>query len=583
MFKPVSRQRPSRQPIAHVHVDTASRRLSAETQLRFSELYHAAVIERIGQNFDAAFELFNEAARINPHSAETYYELAQLYQDVAGQDSARLFHMADSLLQLSVQMAPYNKYYKLALVTSYTQQGRYAESIPLAREIALSDPTAENYLQLENLCELAEDYEGALFALSHLERIEGKSLENSLYQFRAYQQLGKETEGFRVMEDLCRAYPTELRYRVKMGDLYYSGGHEEMALATYNDVLTVDPDNDAAQYAMLDYYLQKGDTAHFNALMPRYLLNSRAPDYDKEVLFAGFVFDNGLESPLVIRLFDQILFVAEPNPRLVRFCAEYLGEGTEALPAMRNYYQRILEVAPSYDRVRLQALQLAINDNDDDAILRLCREGHTFNPTSAVYYFIEGNTLIQQEKIDEALEVLDNGTEYASDQSDPYIISLLYATRGQLLVEMDETEEGYAAFDSALVYNPHNNQLLYEYATLLALHGERLEQAETMINQALRSDGKNPLYLATYAYTLGSLGRVEQAREVIDSSILLVKEQADWGYNDEYGRIFDHAGDIYAGLGLTDEAVNFWKQSLEITTDPELQQIIQKKVRQRRI
>lgn len=553
-------------------------KLSDMDALRFSELYHAAVVARVGQNFDAAFELFHEAARVNPYSAETFYELAALYQDVAGQDSSYLFSLSDSLLQRSISLSPDNIYYKIALIENYIKQGRYEESIPYAREVAIARPTAENYLRLENLCEMGDDYEGALFALSHLERIDGKSLENSLYQFRAYQQLGREAEGFRVMEDLCRAYPSELRYRVKMGDLYFTGGHEEMAIRTYHDVLTMDPDNDAAQFAMLDYYLQKGDSLHFNALLPTYLLNTRADDYEKELLLDGFIFDNGIDNPLVWTLFDKLLFQDQPDPLLVRYCAEYLGEGTEALAVLSPYYYRILEINPEYDRVRLQALQLAISQNQNEQILKLCVEGHAYNPTSAIYYFIEANTLIQEDRIEEALVALDNGTQYASDHSDPYIISLLYSTQGQLLVDMGEMNEGFAAYDSALVYDKNNPELLYEYATLLALQSEKLDKSEDMIKQALTLEADNPLYLATYAYVLYSLEKIEKAKDTIDRALHLAKEQPDWGQNPDYGRILDHAGDIYFDIGQAAEAVTYWKQAIAQTDDPDLQQNIEQKI-----
>lgn len=555
----------------------------AEQRLRSGELYRAGLIARVGENFDAAFEIFTEAMRVNPHSAEIAYELALLYGDVAGQDSSRLFHMADSLLHVCVRLAPANKFYKIALIDNYTKQGRYTETLGLAKEVADVNPTAQNYLRLERLCELAEDYEGALYALDRLERIEGPSLENSLYKFNAYKQLGQEDQGFRAMEDLCRAFPTELRYRVRMGDLYYSGGQEDMALATYQDVLTLDPGNDAAQVAMLDYYLQKGDTANFNALVPVFLLNPRAGSYEKENLLEGYILENGLESEAVSRVLGKVLFADKPDRDLVNVCATFLGYGAESVPTLAAHYERLLQIDPLQDRVRLKLLQTHNENGDADAILRVCREGRLYAPSNAVYYFLEGVTLAHQGALDEALDILDDGTQYADEATVPSVIGMLYSSRAEILLEKDEWEEACAAYDSALVYDPGNPDYLANYATVLTESGEQLEKALDMSRHAVDAAPHDPLYLATYAYALACLERYEEAVDVADSAMYYGAQAPDWETNPEYGRLLDHSGDTYYHLGLTGDAVRLWQQSLSRIEDPEIRSMIQQKIRRRRL
>lgn len=555
--------------------------MSYEEKLRFNELYNAGVVACVGQDFDAAFELFHEAARINPHSASAAYELARLYQDVAGQDSNRLFHIADSLLLASVRLAPENKYYKIALIENYTKQGRYAESIGVAREVADAYPSTENYLRLENLCEMAEDYAGALYALEHLERLEGQSLENSLYKFWAYKQLGREAEGFKVMEDLCRAFPMELRYRVKMGDLYLAGGHEDIALATYRDVMTLDPDNDAAQYAMLDYYLQQSDSVNFAALLPTFLKNSRAPMAEKGYLMGGYLMDKGMESKAAANLYEKLLFEDKPKDDVVKLCAEFICEADET-QLFRPYIDRLLELNPSLEVLRIKALRQAIYDNDDEKILALCRAGRIYNPTNFSYYFVEGNTLAHQQRYEEALDILDDGTQYAAANTPPADIARLYAVRGQILFFLDEPEEAFAAYDSALVYDPNNPETLANYATELTQRGEQLEKALEMSRRAVQSNPDDPFFLGTYAYALACMERYEEARDVMDEALKNAPKNPDLEA-DEYGHLLDNAGDIYYRLGHTGDAVKFWQQSLSYIKDPDARTVIQQKVRRRRI
>lgn len=560
-----------------------SHKLGYEERLRFSELYHAGLVARVGQNFDAAFELFNEARRINPSSAETAYELAQLYQDVAGLDTAHFFPIIDSLLTSSVRLSPQNKYYKIALIESLTKQERYAETIELAREVAESSPTATDYLRLEKLCELAKDYEGAISALDHLERIEGKSLENSVNKFWAYRQLGRESEGYRVMEDLCSTFPTELRYRVSMGDLYLFCNHEDMALATYQDVLTLDPDNEAAQYAMLNYYQQQADSANFNALVRRYILNPRAADKEKEMLLANLLYDHGISSRAGKEMMVEILNADKPNPALVNVCAEYLRDELDAQPDLKPFFDRILQIDPLQSDIRKQLLRYAINSGNDDDILRLCREGHLYEPSEARYYYFEGLTLYRKNQTEEALDVFDDGTQYADENTPRQYIAMLYAERANILLDIGEFEEAFFALDSSLVYDPGNPEVLATYAESLLELDEQPEKALIMSQQAVDADPSDPFYLSTHAYALAELKRYEEAKVLSDSAMTIAARMPDIGESTYYGRLLDRAGDVYYHLGHTGEAVRIWQQALTNTRDPEIRSEIQRKIRRRRI
>ncbi len=581
VFKPPVVRRPAAKP-EQVSGSAHVKRLGLSDRLRFQELYNAGVVSCVGQNFDVAFELFSEASRINPRSASTAYELARLYQDVAGQDSARLFPIADSLLQASVRLDPENKYFKIALIENYQSQGRFEESIKLARDVADANPNLENYLRLEKLCEMYDDYEGTIYALEHLERLEGMSLENSLYRFWAYQKLGREDEGYRVMEDLCKAYPTELRYRVKMGDLYLFGGHEEIALATYNDVLTEDPNNDAAQYSMLDHLLQKGDSVAFAKLLPRFLSNPRASLVEREILMDGYLLDKGLESPDAIALYDSLLMAKTPTEDVVTLCSEFLGE-SDVTPVLKPYYHRVLHFNPTLNRVRIRALQLAYAEDENDSILSLCRAGRNYEPTNPRYYFLEGNTLARMERYDEALEILDDGTQYSAQGKDSVEIARLFAVRGEILSMLGDVYEAFAAYDSALVYNPDNPLTMANYATELSQNGEQFEKALDLSQRALQYDPEDPFLLGTYAYALSCLDRYDEARDAVDQA--LSKADSGVGVLDgaEYARLLDTAGDIYFHLGHTGEAVKLWQRALPYVDDDEVRGFIQQKVHRRRI
>ncbi|MDE6278409.1 MAG: hypothetical protein K2M05_00385, partial [Paramuribaculum sp.] len=68
----------------------------------------------------------------------------------------------------------------------------------------------------------------------------------------------------------------------------------------------------------------------------------------------------------------------------------------------------------------------------------------------------------------------------------------------------------------------------------------------------------------TYAWVLFKMRDYDRAREIIDKTL----ENSDEASAD----VLQHAGDIYFMCQLHDEAVEFWKDALELEPDNELLQ-----------
>ena len=77
------------------------------------------------------------------------------------------------------------------------------------------------------------------------------------------------------------------------------------------------------------------------------------------------------------------------------------------------------------------------------------------------------------------------------------MISQFYELVGDLYHQKKMSEKSYAAYDSALVYNPNNISALNNYAYYLSLEKIHLDKAEEMSYRTVKAEPQNGTYLVT--------------------------------------------------------------------------------------
>ncbi len=115
--------------------------------------------------------------------------------------------------------------------------------------------------------------------------------------------------------------------------------------------------------------------------------------------------------------------------------------------------------------------------------------------------------------------------------------------------------------------------LLNNYSYYLALRGERLQQAEELINRCLESNPDNPTFLDTRGWVLYRQGRIPEARKILQKALRLDK------YANE--EIMSHYVQVLLSLGEKNRAIKHLASWLDATenkmaAEQNLQQIMEK-------
>lgn len=547
--------------------------------LRFNEYFLEAIRQKEKEAYDAEYELLRAALDVCPDAPEGLYEMALLRLAAAGTADTLARAEGDSMLRRAVQLDPGNIHYKELLANHLARQGDYAGAIALYEEMTAQTPSVERLTILVGLQEESADFRGAVRTLDRLEQLEGKTEAYSLEKFKVYTMMNDNENAYAAIEALCAEYPTDLRYRVLLGDLYQQNGYHEMALAIYRDVLTLEPDNSYAQISLLAYYKTAGQDSLYDALVEQVVLNPHTQTEAKVEAMRGFIADTeaqGADSTRVLRLFRRALALPQEDRSLAELCAYYMVSIKLPPDSLAPVMRRILEIEPDYLRARLQLLNILLRKKDMAAVADLCRESELYDPSQLIFYYYEGMACLETGRYDDAIEALQRGTEHVDDQTDTEMASDLYAALGDTYHEAGQLPQAYAAYEKALELNADNLLCLNNYAYFLALEGKQLDKAEAMSRRTVEAEPDNATYLDTYAWILYRLKRYGQARTYIDETLRHADETA------ANASLFDHAGDIYYRCGERAEAVKFWIKASSLTDDEAERDALNRKIKRRR-
>ena len=541
--------------------------LAPEQQRKYDYFFLEAARLKIQKDYDAAFDLLQHCLTINPNASSALYELAQYYLFL------KKVPQGQAALEKAVENDPDNYWYSQGLANLYQQQDEKEKAATLLESMSVrfSDKLDPLYALLD-IYNRQEQYDKMIATLNRIEEKMGKNEQLSMEKFRIYLQMKDNKNAFHEIETLVAEYPMDSRYQVILGDVYMQNGKKEEAYNVYRKVLDAEPDNAMAMYSLASYYEATGQKELYQQQLDTLLLNKKVPSETKMNVMRQFVIQNeqdGKDSTRVINLFNRILEQEPDDADMPMLYAQYLlskGMNKEALPVLR----RVLEIEPVNTAARMTLLGEAVRKEDYADVIDLCEAGIETNPEMLEFYFYLAIAYNQAERTEDVITVCRKALTQITSDSKKEVVSDFYSILGDAYHTKDLNKEAYAAYDSALVYNPSNIGALNNYAYYLSVERRNLDKAEEMSYKTVKAEPNNATYLDTYAWILFEKGNYAEARLYIDDAM-----KNDGGKSDV---IVEHCGDIYYMTGDVDAALKYWKQALDMgSKSGTLKRKIQKK------
>ena len=541
--------------------------LTPEQQRKYDYFFLEAARLKAQKKYDAAFDLLQHCLTINPDASSALYELAQYHLFLKQVPQGR------AALEKAVANDPDNYWYSQGLANLYQQQDEKEKAVELLEGMSVRfSGKLDPLYALLDIYNREEQYDKVIATLNRIEGKMGKNEQLSMEKFRIYLQMKDNENAFREIESLVAEYPMDSRYQVVLGDVYMQNGKEEEAYNVYRKVLDAEPDNAMAMYSLASYYEATGQKELYRQQLDTLLLNRKVPSETKINVMRQFIVQNeqdGKDSTRVIGLFDRILEQEPDDAGMPMLYAQYLlskGMNGKAFPVLRQ----VLAIEPTNTAARMMLLGEAIRKEDYNDVIGLCEAGVETNPEMLEFYFYLAIAYNQAERTDDVISVCRKALTQTTADSKKEVVSDFYSILGDAYHMKDLHTEAYAAYDSALVYNPSNIGALNNYAYYLSVERRNLDKAEEMSYKTVKAEPGNATYLDTYAWILFEKGNYAEARLYIDDAMKNDGSKSD--------TIVEHCGDIYYMTGDVDKALEYWKQALEMGSESKtLKQKIRKK------
>lgn len=529
--------------------------ISDNDRKRFDYFFLEAVRQQNAGKLTAAFELLEHARSINPNAAEVYY-YESMFQAMMKRDSLALANM-----EKAVELNPDNQTYAEQLAQYYIANQQYDKAISAYELLYAHNHDNTDALRiLVQLYQQKKNFPNMLSTIERLETEEGESEQLALSKMRVYEMMGDQKAAYNSLKELADKHPLDMVYRVMLGNWLMQNNRQKEAYKYFIDVLKEEPDNAYAESSLYDYYNATHQEVLARQMLDRILMGDNTPVDTKIVMIRAFIQDNeahGGDSTQVLSLFDKVLAVPKPEEHIAELRAAYMSLKKMPQDSVNAAYMKVLDIAPDNAGARLQLVQSLWNAKKYDEVIAMTDQAQAYNPEEMVFYYFGGMAHYLKGDEESTLSTFKKGIAQVNDKSSPDLVSDLYMIMGDILNKKGLEKESFAAYDSCLHYKDDNVPALNNYAYYMSVNGKNLHQAEQMSFKTIKAEPKNGTYLDTYAWILFMEERYHEAKIYIDQAV------ANLDSTQNNNTVIEHAGDIYAMNGLTEEAMKFWQRSYD--------------------
>ena len=519
------------------------------------------------ERYDEAYELLEYCYAMDTTSAAIRYFLAPYYS-VLGNDS-----VARAMLESIVRENPDNEEYNDALVNQYARTGNWKAAITVYERIVnTAHSKSEIYKSLYTLYSNDNNYLKALETLDRIESLEGKSVDLTSRRLQQLMYLNRYEEMVEIIQREIADNPDETRFIAFLGETYTLMEKYDLAEETYNRILDETPDDAMALAALVELYAKTGNDADFCTTIEKLIKSEKAETQDRLTNLVHYIMykeetDSAYIKPFCLELlklpFDQLA--------LHETYAEYLeyknADKSEFIPVL----EKIMELDSENVAAIIKLLQYAIEDEDKEAVFKYADEALLYLPHKLELYFYKGFSQYLLGNKKESIATYKQGLEQRDSETTPSVIAAVFTSIGDTYHELDMKKESYAAYDSALVYDPYKPDVLNNYAYYLSLENRELQKALEMSRKTIEAEPDNLIYLDTYAWILFRLERYEEAKAYAEKIISLNEEMSSV--------VLHHIGDIFAKCGDIEQAATYWGKAREAGDDTK---ILNKKIKKRK-
>ena len=517
---------------------------------RYDYILSEALRQKYVGDLNEAATLFEKCIEIDSSRAVPWFELAQMYS-AAGMGSKSVQYASRA-----ARLDPGNYWYQLASGSLFTQYEMKDSAIIYFRRALKADSQAVevNGILAGLYAEKGETTKAdSLFRL--IDRDGALTPDMSLMMIYGLINQNKLNEAAASTEALLGRSPEETRYRALLADIYYEEGKKEKSDSIYRQIIEGNPEDIETQLIYLMSLVNRKEYSGISVFLDN-VFKSDIVERERKIAIAQrlagdsvFVMDN------TAILLDGLMVLEGRYPGDEEIMSlrpgvyEAAGMKDEAVKRLEEI---VREIKPGFwFRERLLILYADLKDYRKmyDLASVYSRENNR-SLLGKIYYAISAMELGEYEVADAELKK----ALILAGNNDEIRVQVLSMT-GDLKYRTKDLDGAYAVYEEALSLSPDDPLLLNNYAYFLAEGNRDLKKALKMAEKVMETEGTNPTYMDTYAWVLYKMKKYREAHRVMNAVFEAGGERDP--------ELLEHMGYIKKALGDCDDAIVYWKESLE--------------------
>lgn len=508
--------------------------------------------EKLLGNTEEAIQLYWKVLQKDDTNAACNYELARLYQQQNNLSKAIL--RAERAVELEEKNRIYNQLYARLL----EKEGNYRRAADLYAKLSPTYPDVEEiYTEWAYFLTKAGKEDAAIKVYNSLEKRIGVRESLSMRKYKLYVKLGKEKKAVQELEKLIEAYPKEAEYLIRLANYYSSNKALAQAKTLYQKALKLDPNNPTANMAMVEFFLQNGDTARYlNALLTTFD-NPNQEILSKVSTLKGLIEDleGGQLSPSyranIAALSEKLLQVHPNNSDVHALRGDVLFQQGQYQPASEQYEHAIRSTRNKLDLWR-QLLESLHRSGATTRLQKYANEFVELYPSQAYSYYYHGIALYQQKAYDQAIQELQQANDMGFNNMALQGNTLRYL--GRIYEAKEDVALAEKSYNEAILMQPNDAEIIHDYARSLIRRKTELPKAAELLAGIRAKHPNNPLFLVTEGWLAYQKTEYDAALQTLQAALDKAPQQSE---------ALERYGDVLFRTGRENEAVTYWQKALD--------------------
>ena len=369
-----------------------------ENQTKYIEALSPSLIGEPEESIRQLEEFIKE----DPTAAVAHYQLARLYEATDQAASAK------AAIQKATRLKPEVEWYWIVQAEMMRNYNEWTLCVEAYQNLIELRPDKSNYsISLAHCFLQLGNTEDCLKVLNELENSIGLQEEISLKRFQVYQALGDRASAEKELLRLADSEPENIDYLLKLARFYREEEQQELEIATYRKVLSIDSTNTQARIQLTE--LSTSDGSQLLNELSAIIKDPEASIDLKVRKLVPFLQAVNSDVPEETRQLIQILNqLVETHPRDAKSYT-MLADGyfnTGQLRTSLVSYQKAEELEPGIASVWMQHMETLLYLDEYDQCIEIAEEALIYFPNQVEIYLMAAEAALKNEKKTQALSYL---------------------------------------------------------------------------------------------------------------------------------------------------------------------------------